>query len=103
MKRPLAAAWLSLAIAMPAGAQLSAPITNIRYEVTADAAALASRHLGVRTSFDVSGDSAVLLSLPAWTPGAYEISNYARWVSGFTATEGATSLRWDKLDFDTWR
>ena len=55
------------------------------------------------TSFDVAGDGAVLLSLPAWTPGAYEISNYARWVSGFAATENDAPLRWDKLDADTWR
>jgi len=54
-------------------------------------------------SFEVGGTGPVLLSLPAWTPGAYEISNYARWVVGFTATGGNAPLTWDKLDFDTWR
>jgi predicted metalloprotease with PDZ domain len=44
-----------------------------------------------------------LLSLPAWTPGAYEIGNYARFVSGFDAISGNDSLDWDKLDPDTWR
>ncbi|MEO5815902.1 MAG: hypothetical protein ABIT20_11550 [Gemmatimonadaceae bacterium] len=81
----------------------SAPITAIRYEVTADNPALAAQRLGVSTSFDVAGDGAVLLSLPAWTPGAYEISNFARNVSNFRPTQEGVPLRWDKLDFDTWR
>ncbi|MEO8623586.1 MAG: hypothetical protein ABI625_21085, partial [bacterium] len=81
----------------------SAPISAIRYEVTADKAALAARRLRVVTSFDVADNAAVLLSLPAWTPGAYEITNFAKWVSGFTAVQGGAELRWDKLDYDTWR
>ena len=75
----------------------------MRYEVTADKAALAARRLSVTTSFDVVDGGVVLLSLPAWTPGAYEITNFARWVSGFRATEDGAPLRWDKLDYDTWR
>ena len=82
---------------------ISAPITNIRYEVAADRAALQTRQLGVTTTFDVADDGVVLLSLPAWTPGAYEISNYARSVSGFRVAENGVALRWDKLDYDTWR
>ncbi|MDQ6768672.1 MAG: PDZ domain-containing protein, partial [Gemmatimonadota bacterium] len=42
-------------------------------------------------------------SLPAWTPGAYEISNFARNISNFSAEEAGNSLSWDKLDPDTWR
>jgi len=45
----------------------------------------------------------VLLSFPSWTPGSYEISNFARFVSGFSATAGGKPLDWDKLDYDTWR
>jgi len=45
----------------------------------------------------------VALSLPAWTPGAYEISNFARYVMNFSASDGAAPLAWDKLDQDTWR
>jgi predicted metalloprotease with PDZ domain len=82
---------------------LSAPISNLHYEVGADRAALAMRRLHVTTTFDVSAGGAVVLSLPAWTPGAYEISNFARWVSGFSASQNGAALRWDKLDFDTWR
>ena len=82
---------------------VSAPVTNIHYDVRADRAALAARRLQVTTSFDVAGGGAVVLSLPAWTPGAYEISNFARWVSGFGATQNGAALRWDKLDYDSWR
>ena len=41
--------------------------------------------------------------VPAWTPGAYELSWFARWVSNFTPTAGDQPLAWDKLDYDTWR
>lgn len=90
--------------ARTARATVSAPITGIRYEVAYDAAAAARRIARVTTTFGVSGNAPVLLSLPAWTPGAYEISNFARNVINFAVTspEGR-ALRWDKLDYDTWR
>jgi predicted metalloprotease with PDZ domain len=86
-----------------ADSAVSATVSDMRYEVTVDAAALATRRLRVATSFAVSGTSPVVLSLPAWTPGAYEISYFANRVINFGATEGGAALRWDKLDFDTWR
>jgi predicted metalloprotease with PDZ domain len=82
---------------------LSAAVSNLHYDVRAQRADLAVRRLHVTTTFDVSDGGAVVLSLPAWTPGAYEISNFAKWVSGFGATQNGSALRWDKLDFDTWR
>ena len=81
----------------------SAPISGIRYEVTFDPTTAPSRTLRVGMTFDVTGQGPVLLSLPAWTPGAYEISNFARWISNFGATAGGKALTWDKLDPDTWR
>ena len=54
-------------------------------------------------TFHVGGTAPVLLSLPDWTPGAYEISNFAKWVMNFSPTSGGTALDWDKLDYDTWR
>jgi predicted metalloprotease with PDZ domain len=99
-----------LALAAPAEAQramadssLSAPVTNIRYEVRADRPALAARRLHVTTTFDASGTAPVVLSLPAWTPGAYELGDFSKWVAGFTASQRGTPLVWDKLDFDSWR
>ena len=87
---------------------VSAEITNLRYEVTFDRATAAERTVRIATVFDVVGGAseAVLLSLPAWTPGAYELSGFARWVLDFkAASEGmpAVELKWDKLDYDTWR
>lgn len=87
----------------PVDSEASAPVSDLRYEVTADRAALAIRRLHVTTSFTTSGTNPVVLSLPAWTPGAYEISNFANRVGGFGASQGGTPLRWDKLDFDSWR
>ena len=105
-----AAAVLAAPLGAPLGAQratvdttTSAPVSDIRYEVIADRAALAIRRLHVTTSFTTSGASPVVLSLPAWTPGAYEISNFASRVGGFGATQGGARLQWDKLDFDSWR
>ena len=93
------AAAIPAAAQEPAGATLrSAPISNIRYEVTYDRGAAAARRLRVTTTFDVDGTGPVLLSLPAWTPGAYEISNFSRWVTGFTAqASGGAQLDWDQV------
>ncbi len=82
---------------------ISAPISDIRYEVTFNRQTAAMNVVRVVMTFVADGTDPVLLSLPAWTPGAYEISNFARRVEGFTATSGGKPLDWDKLDFDTWR
>lgn len=81
----------------------SAPIADVRYEVTFNAQTAANNELTVRMTFRAAGREPVLLSFPAWTPGAYEISNFARKVTGFEATAGDQALDWDKLDHDTWR
>jgi predicted metalloprotease with PDZ domain len=95
---------LSAPAQQPAAAPVrSAPLANLRYEVSFDSASAARRTLKVALTFDVGGPGPVLLSFPAWTPGSYEISNFARFVGGFTATAGGKALDWDKLDYDTWR
>ncbi|MDH4349449.1 MAG: PDZ domain-containing protein, partial [Gemmatimonadota bacterium] len=81
----------------------SAPITNIQYDVTFNRETASRRSLAVDMRFDVGGNGEVILSLPAWTPGAYDITNFAKWVSGFEATASGTPLDWDKVDYDTWR
>lgn len=95
----------ALAVAQPAGGATprSAPIANVAYTVRFDQAAAARRLIHVEMRFDASGATPVLLSLPAWTPGAYEISNFAKWVIGFSAERAGKALDWDKLDPDTWR
>ncbi|HET9480623.1 MAG TPA: hypothetical protein VFP98_02615, partial [Candidatus Polarisedimenticolia bacterium] len=81
----------------------SAPLANLRYEIAFDSASAAQRTMKVTVAFDVTGPGPVLLSFPAWTPGAYEITNFARWISGFEAMAGGKALDWDKLDYDTYR
>ncbi|HUR94216.1 MAG TPA: PDZ domain-containing protein [Gemmatimonadales bacterium] len=86
-----------------APAPRSAPLANVRYEVSFDSTTAVTRTLKVAMSFDVAGPGPVLLSFPAWTPGAYELTYFARWVSSFTAMAGDRALTWDKLDYDTYR
>ncbi len=81
---------------------VSAPVSDVRYDVSFTRETGDERYAKVTMTFTAAGDQ-VLLSLPAWTPGAYEISNFARWVTDFSATAGGRPLTWDKLDFDTWR
>jgi predicted metalloprotease with PDZ domain len=86
-----------------AGDSISAPIRDVRYDVTFMREHAQRRAVDVTMTFATTGSATVLLSLPAWTPGAYEISNFARWVTSFDATGDGHALAWDKLDYDTWR
>jgi len=82
---------------------VSAPINNVRYAVTFNLTTARMKNLRVSMTFNVTGNDPVLLSLPAWTPGAYEISDYTRNVVDFTVTGEGGTPRWDKADPDTWR
>ena len=97
--KPLVALFL---VVVPATAAQS-----VRYEVSIpdpDA-----RMFHVKAEFPVAGKDTLYVSLPAWSPGAYEIQNYARYVRHFAARAagGASgeknALFWDRLDKDTWR
>src|SRR5688572_31439248 len=100
----LAAALLFLPLAiLPAQQPTSAPISDIQYTVTVDSQLGAARTIRVAMRFATTGNTPVILSMPAWTPGAYEISNFARYVSSFGAVAGSGALDWDKSDHDTWR
>ena len=85
------------------GRMTSAELRDMRYDVTYDHTTAPQRIVKVAATFSVAGSGPVLLSLPEWTPGAYEISNFARWVMDFGATGDGKSLAWSKQDFDTWR
>lgn len=110
MRRLSILAGLAAAIASPLGAQqsnrdtISAPVRDIRYDVTFMRANGMRRIVDVAMTFATTGSAPVVLSLPAWTPGAYEISNFVRWVDGFEATgDDGKTLPSEKLDYDTWR
>ncbi|HET8713861.1 MAG TPA: PDZ domain-containing protein [Gemmatimonadales bacterium] len=73
----------------------------IRYEVSL---ATGARQFHVSAEFPASGRDTLFVSLPAWSPGSYEIQNYARYVFGFGAKNATgQALRWDRGDKDTWR
>ena len=97
----LAGAPLSGASAQAAAT--SAPISDISYDVTFTRANGERRQVSSAMTFTVGGTEPVLLSLPSWTPGAYETSNFARDVANFSAEEAGSALSWDKVDPDTWR
>ena len=85
-----------VAAATPIAAQ------SVRYEVAVIDPA--SHLFHVTADFPAGGKDTLYLSLPAWSPGAYEIQNYARYVRGFSATNTAgETLTWDRFDKDTWR
>ena len=98
---------LGLSLVGPLGAQVSppasAPVADLRFEVLAGRTEIANGHFDVTVRFRAAGNQPVLLSMPSWTPGSYELDQFAREVTGFTAKQGAAELRWDKLDPDTWR
>ena len=77
--------------------------SNVRYELGFDSTLASRQTIRVTMRFDVPRPDPVQISLPAWTPGAYQLSNYARKVSDFSARSGTRALTWDKVDFDTWR
>jgi predicted metalloprotease with PDZ domain len=73
----------------------------IRYLVRVEEPA--SRLYHVEALLPAAGPE-TLVSLPAWTPGHYELENYARYVRHFRAiADDGAELRWDKQDADTWR
>lgn len=93
-------------LALTAGsppAPVSATVANIHYDISFTRETAARRSLKVSMAMNVTGSGDVILSLPSWTPGAYEVTNFARWVSSFTPTAGGKPLHWDKVDYDTWR
>ena len=86
-------------IALLLALQVAAP--PVRYEVSLTAAA---RQFHVSAEFPAAGRDTLFVSLPAWSPGSYEIQNYARYVFGFGAKNASgQALRWDRGDKDTWR
>src|ERR1700686_199113 len=97
--------------------RVSAPISDISYEITADSSAVGRRQLGVAMSFTVGGTAPVVLALPAWSPGHYtllwfvrKVANFAAMVdrftrngSSFAITVEHTPLAWRHLDYQTWQ
>jgi len=105
MKLPVFSLFIAAAVSQLASRMdaQSTSISDVHYDITYDSATAFRRTIGVTMTFSTRAAGDVALSLPAWTPGAYEISNFARYVMNFSASDGAAPLAWDKLDQDTWR
>jgi predicted metalloprotease with PDZ domain len=89
--------YLVLVLLLPSSLRAQA----VRYEVSLTSGA---REFHVSAEFPAAGKDTLFVSLPAWSPGSYEIQNYARYVFGFSAKNAAGQpLRWDRGDKDTWR
>src|SRR5467141_4978032 len=93
MMRRFSLLMMPLVVATPLSAQ------TVRYEVS-----VARGEFHVTAEFPTGGKDTLLVSLPAWSPGNYEIQNYARYVHGFAAKNATGhALYWDRFDKDTWR
>ena len=58
----------------------------------------------VEATFPTAGLDTLTVALPAWSPGNYEIQNYARFVRHFDARDPQGRARfWDRADKTTWR
>jgi predicted metalloprotease with PDZ domain len=74
----------------------------VRYDVSL--LSTDNKQFHVSAEFPAGGKDTLFVSLPAWSPGNYEIQNYARFVHGFGAKNASgQTLRWDRADKDTWR
>src|SRR5438128_10844453 len=72
---------------------------TVRYEVS-----VVQGQFHVSAEFPASGKDTLLVSLPAWSPGNYEMQHYACYLHGFGANNACgQALRWDRADIDTWR
>ena len=70
------------------------------YTVSADTAA---RYLNVRLDYEGAGRGDLVLNLPRWTPGYYEIMDYAKHLCDFKAFDAAGKpLEWEKAGMNRW-
>src|SRR2546429_3913923 len=90
---------LVLCLPVPPAAQSG---VSVKYEVSVPSPAARLSH--VSAEFPAGRKDTLYVSLPAWSPGNYEIQNYAKYVRHFAAkTPAGRALFWDRLDKDTWR
>ena len=97
--------WLQVSAILACGALSAAaplPAQAVRYQVSVVSPTAHLFH--VSADFPTDGKDTLLVALPAWSPGNYEIQNYARYVRHFSAmTSTGQALFWDRFDKETWR
>jgi predicted metalloprotease with PDZ domain len=103
IRRVLVILGVAASSALAQHATVSAPITNIQYDVTADSATVGAHELVVSMRFHVASVQPVVLALPAWSPGHYVLLWFAGRVTRLSVEQAGQPLAWHKLDFQTWQ
>lgn len=61
-----------------------------------------SHYIDIDFVFQTKGNSKVLLNLPAWRPGRYELGNFAKNIQKIQAFSGTEKLKIAKVTKDSW-
>src|SRR6185436_6562899 len=80
LRRPLLALYFLVAC-LPA---LAAPQGNVQYRVTMKAGV---KKVHIELTADPGKDSKLLVAIPVWTPGYYQILDFQKGISAFRATD----------------
>jgi predicted metalloprotease with PDZ domain len=92
------------AIGQPIYAENQIPAGGVEISYTVNIKNPASHLYDVEMRVKGIRDASVSVSMPAWSPGAYRIENYARNVQNFQATNSNNRvLTWQQTDKQTWR
>ncbi len=62
-----------------------------------------SQVFNVKLEYSGIHKDSIDLKLPVWTPGYYQILDYAQHLENFNPTEGDTKLKWKKISKNAWR
>lgn len=62
-----------------------------------------THYFEVELVFENPGKEFVDIKMPVWTPGSYLVREFAKNVEGFTATANGQSIRYEKINKNTWR
>ncbi|MEJ8757223.1 M61 family peptidase [Pontibacter sp. H259] len=74
----------------------------MEYTVSMDAPA--TQVFNVKLSYSGSKKDSVDFKMPVWTPGYYQVLDYAQHLDNFTATaKGSRKLKWKKIAKNGWR
>lgn len=74
---------------------------SVHFTISFENAETHQVHVGMNCK--VKSNSSVYFKMPQWTPGYYQIMNYANFVSNFKAEDAQNnSLKWNKINVNTW-
>jgi predicted metalloprotease with PDZ domain len=90
--------------AQPIYAENQIPARGVEIAYTVNIKNPASHLYDVEMQVKGIRETSVAVSMPAWSPGAYRIENYAKNVQNFQAANSNNqTLKWEQTDKQTWR